>query len=101
MATSAQLGAGQGVNDGKVAVVAHAGEAENAGVHVEKDHVAADLTQGHSKGPVVPHGSVNGPQRQGDHKCEVGQGQVANIHVCSSPLTLGLPHGEDDHPISR
>lgn len=99
--TGTQLGAGQGVHDGQVAVEAHAGEAEDAGVHVEQDHVAADLAQGHSEGPVVAHGCVDGPQRQSDHKGEVSQGQVADVDVSGSPLPLGSPHGEDDHPISR
>lgn len=101
MATGSQLGAGQRVDDGQVPVEAHAGEAEDAGEHVEQDHIAADLTQGHSEGPVVALGCVNCPQRQSDHKGEVSQGQVADVDVSSSPLTLSSPHGEDDHPISR
>lgn len=101
VAPGTQLSAGQGVHDGQVAVVAHAGQAEHACIHVEQDYVAADLAQGHSEGPVVAHGGVNSPQRQRDHEGEVSQGQIANIDVCRPPLTLGPPHGEDDHAVSR
>lgn len=101
VATSAELGSGQGVDDGQVAVEAHAGEAEDAGVHVEEHHIAADLAQGCPKGPVVPHGCVNSPQRQGDHEGEVRQGQVADVDVSGSTLALGSPHSEYDHSISR
>lgn len=100
MATGAQLGAGQGVNNGKVPIKAHAGETEDAGIHVEQDHIAADLTQGHSEGPVVAHGCVHSPQRQSHHEGEVSQSQVADVDVSRTPLALGSPHSEDDHSVS-
>ncbi len=94
-----QLCAGEGVNDGHVAVQTQAGEAEDTGVHVEQHHIAADLAEGHAKRPVVFQGGVDGPQRQGHHKGQVSNSQVSNVNVCSSPFGLSPPYGEDDHTI--
>uniref|UniRef100_A0A3Q1GFN0 Uncharacterized protein n=1 Tax=Acanthochromis polyacanthus TaxID=80966 RepID=A0A3Q1GFN0_9TELE len=62
-APRAQPAAGQRVHDGQVAVKAQAGQAENTGVHVDQNHVAADLAQSHTKGPVVAQRRVHSPQR--------------------------------------
>uniref|UniRef100_A0A3B4BVN7 Uncharacterized protein n=1 Tax=Pygocentrus nattereri TaxID=42514 RepID=A0A3B4BVN7_PYGNA len=40
VALGAQLGAGQRVDNGQVAVQAHASEAEDAGIHIEQYNVA-------------------------------------------------------------
>uniref|UniRef100_A0A673WVJ0 Uncharacterized protein n=1 Tax=Salmo trutta TaxID=8032 RepID=A0A673WVJ0_SALTR len=82
VATRTQLGARQRVHDGQVAVKAHGGETEDAGVHVEQHHVAADLAEGHTEGPVVAQCSVHCPQWQSQHEGQVSHGQVAYVDVC-------------------
>lgn len=98
--SGAQLRAGEGVHDGHVAIQAQAGEAEHAGVHVEQNHVAADLAEGDAKGPVVSQGGVHGPEGQRHHKGQISQSQVSYVDVRSSPLVLGSPHGEDDYAVT-
>lgn len=51
------------MNDGQVTVKAQAGEAENAGVHVDQDDITADLAQSHTEGPVVAQSRVHSPER--------------------------------------
>uniref|UniRef100_A0A3P9BSX2 Uncharacterized protein n=1 Tax=Maylandia zebra TaxID=106582 RepID=A0A3P9BSX2_9CICH len=81
--------AGQRVHDGQVAVKAQAGEAENTGVHVYQNNIAADLAQSHAKGPVVAQG------------CEVSKCQVSYIDICSPTFRFGPPDSEDDHACKK
>lgn len=100
-APGTQLVAGQGVHDGQVAVKTQAGQAEDAGVHVDQNNIAAYLAQSHAKRPVVAQSRVHSPERQGYDESEVSEGQVPDVDVCSPALGLGSPHCEDDHTIAR
>uniref|UniRef100_A0A8C9ZXG2 Uncharacterized protein n=1 Tax=Sander lucioperca TaxID=283035 RepID=A0A8C9ZXG2_SANLU len=99
-APRAQPAAGQRVHDGQVAVKAQAGKAENTGVHVDQNNVAADLAQSHTKGPVVAQSCVHGPQRQGYNKGEVSNGQVSYVDICSPTFRFGSPDSKDDHAVT-
>uniref|UniRef100_A0A3P8VJ41 Uncharacterized protein n=1 Tax=Cynoglossus semilaevis TaxID=244447 RepID=A0A3P8VJ41_CYNSE len=98
-ASGAQPAAGQRVHDGQVAVEAQAGEAEDAGVHVDQHHVAAHLAEGHAEGPVVAQGGVDGPEGQGHHQGQVGQGQVADVDVDGPALGFGPRHQKKSHTL--
>uniref|UniRef100_A0AAY4A6Y1 Uncharacterized protein n=1 Tax=Denticeps clupeoides TaxID=299321 RepID=A0AAY4A6Y1_9TELE len=99
VAAGSQLRTGQRVDNGQVAVEAQAGQAEDAGVHVEEHHVAAYLAERHAKQPVVALRRVHGPQGQGHHEGQVSQSQGADVDVRSPALGLCSPYGEDDHAI--
>lgn len=70
-ASGAQLVAGQGVHDGQVAVKTQAGEAEDTGVHVDQNNIAAYLAQSHPKRPVIAQSRVHSPERKGYHESKV------------------------------
>lgn len=59
-----------------VAGHAHGSEEEDAGVHVERGDRAHDLAHDSAKGPAEVQQRVQGPERQGEDKLEVGESQA-------------------------
>ena len=97
-----QPGVGHRPHDGQVAVQAEAGEAEDAGVHVDEDEIAAELAGEGPEGPVVVPIGVGGPERQGHHEGEVSHRQAGDEDVGRPPpVTAATEDGPEHQPVAR
>uniref|UniRef100_A0A3Q3RS23 Uncharacterized protein n=1 Tax=Mastacembelus armatus TaxID=205130 RepID=A0A3Q3RS23_9TELE len=81
----------------QVAVNTHAGKEEDVGEAVHSDDVAAEFAQHLRKGSKVPVSILarrHGPQRQGENKDQVGQGQVDDkgVHQTRTSRTFAGDH---------
>lgn len=99
-AAGSEPAAGQGVDNGEVAVKTQACQTEDAGVHVDKHNVTADLAESHAERPVVAQRGVHRPQRQRDDERQVRERQVTDVNVRRAPFGFGAPHGEDNHAVT-